>query len=226
MPKAFYKPWFLLLVLIQIISAILAIATDILVFKISVAALGAIILLIAYSKKLMKAMDVWVVILAFVCSMIGDGYLSNMNGDSSMFMIGISLYLLAHIGYLIFSLLNGSLKWGITAGILLVFIVFYYCTLYSYITDKSLAYTVLFYLIVSCVSLGAALGIRAVPKVKLPFVVGIALILFSDTIISLKEFINYDSLNILILPTYYLAQIGITIALYNKSNLYFNKDCP
>lgn len=215
--KSLFRPRFTILVIFQVIVAIIAIASDIIYFKVGVAGIGIIILLMAYAKILFKTLDVWVVVLAFVFSMIGDCFLSNMNGDSSMFMIGISLYLLAHIGYLIFSLLNGSIKVGITIGILLIFIVFYYSTLYSYITDMSLAYIVLFYLVVSCVSLGAALGIRAVPKVKWPFVVGIALILFSDTIISYKEFMNYDSLNFLILPTYYLAQISITIALYNKS---------
>jgi len=224
MRKVFSKPWFLILVLAQLISAIIAIATDIFIFKIGVAAIGTIILLIAYSKKIMKVLDVWVVILAFICSMIGDYFLSNMNEDNSMFMIGISLYLLAHIGYLIFSLLNGSIKRGITIGILLVFLVFYYSTLYSYITDMSLAYVVLFYLVVSCVSLGAAFGIKAAAQVKWPYVVGIASILFSDTIISFKEFMNYNSLNILILPTYYLAQICITIALYTKNRMCLIED--
>ncbi|MBT8301069.1 MAG: lysoplasmalogenase [Maribacter sp.] len=210
------KPWIVPLFLAQIMFAIIAIVTDIIIFKIGVAALGTLILLLAYSKNLTKIMDVWVIILAFVCSIIGDYFLSNMNGDNAMFMIGISLYLLAHIGYLVFSLLNGSIKWGATIGILLVFFIFYYSTLYMHITDRLLAYIVLFYLIVSCISLGAALGIRSVPKVKWPFTIGIALILFSDTIISFKEFMNYNALNSLILPTYYLAQIGITIALYNK----------
>ncbi|NNK74733.1 MAG: lysoplasmalogenase [Maribacter sp.] len=210
------KPWIVPLFLAQIMFAIIAIVTDIIIFKIGIAALGTLILLFAYSKNLTKIMDVWVIILAFVCSIIGDYFLSNMNGDNAMFMIGISLYLLAHIGYLVFSLLNGSIKWGATIGILLVFFIFYYSTLYMHITDRLLAYIVLFYLIVSCISLGAALGIRSVPKVKWPFAIGIALILFSDTIISFKEFMNYNALNSLILPTYYLAQIGITIALYNK----------
>ncbi|MCP4976172.1 MAG: lysoplasmalogenase [Maribacter sp.] len=220
MEKSLFRSWFAILVLIQVVFAIIATVSDIIYFKIGVAGIGIIILLMAYAKKLLKFLDVWVVILAFVCSMIGDCFLSNMNGDNSMFMIGISLYLLAHVGYLIFSLLNGSIKLGTTIGILMVFIVFYYSTLYSYITDRLLAYIVLFYLVVSCVSLGAALGIKAVQKIKWPFVVGIGLILFSDTIISFKEFMNYDVLNILILPTYYLAQICITIALYNKSRIY------
>ncbi len=217
MLKNHSKPFFIILLLAQIVFAIIAITTAVFIFKIGVAALGSIILLIAFSKQLMNVFDVWVVILAFVCSMIGDYFLSHMNGNNSMFIIGISLYLLAHIGYLIFSLLNGTVRWKVTILITVVYLIFFYFTLYQNISDKTLALTVLFYLIVSCVSLGAALGIKALPKIKQPYIVGIVLILFSDTIISFKEFLSYDSLNFLILPTYYLAQICITLALYNKS---------
>lgn len=206
------------MVIFQVLIAIIATATNIIYFKIGVAGIGIIILLMMYAKQLTRTLDVWVVILAFLASMIGDCFLSKMNGDSSMFMIGIALYLVAHLGYLLFSLLNGSIKWGITIGILLAFLLFYYLSLYSFIPDKTLAFIVLFYLVVSCVSLGAALGIRDVPKVKWPFIAGIGLILISDTIISFKEFVKYDSLNFMILPTYYLAQIAITVSLYFKSN--------
>lgn len=217
MLKIYSKPWFLIMLLAQIVSAIIAIRTGIFIYKIGVAALGSIILLIAFSKQLVYIFDVWVVILAFLASMIGDYFLSSMNGNNSMFIIGISLYFLAHLGYLIYSLLNGAIRWRFTVLLTIAFLVFFYFTLYPNILDKTLTITVLFYLIVSCVSLGAALGLKGEPIVKWPYVIGIALILFSDTIISLKEFMNYDSLNILILPTYYLAQISITTALYNKS---------
>ena len=168
----------------------------------------------------MKALDVWVVILAFVCSMIGDYFLSNMSGDNSMFIIGISLYLTAHVGYLIFSILNDTIRWKITTLITIAFLIFYSLTLYPNILDRTLAFTVLFYLIVSCISLGAALGIKTLPNIKMPYFIGIALILFSDTLISLKEFMSYETLDFMILPTYYLAQICITIALCNKSKDY------
>jgi len=214
------KPWLLLLVMTQFVSSIIATGTDIFIFKIGVSAVGSIILLIAYYGQLMKVLDVWVVILALVCSMIGDYFLSHMSGDNSMFIIGISLYLMAHVGYLIFSLLNGTIRWKITTIITTAFLIFYYLTLYPNILDKTLAFIVLFYLIVSCVSLGAAMGIKVKPNIKMPYLIGIALILFSDTLISFKEFMSYDSLNFLILPTYYLAQICITIALYNKSKDY------
>jgi hypothetical protein len=217
------KSWFSLLVLAQIFTGIVASVTDIFILKISVAALGSIALLIVYYDKLLVVIDVWVIIMAFVCSMIGDYFLSHMQEDTTFFIIGISFYLLAHIGYLIFSLLNGTIHWKSTIGLTMVFLVFFYFALYPTLEDKTLALMVLFYLLVSCVSLGAALGLKVTPAVKWPYIIGIALILFSDTIISFTEFIHYDVFNFLILPTYYLAQIAITYALYNKSKLSLNK---
>ena len=217
MDNSLPKPWFSVLVLAQIFSGIIAWVTDIFIFKISVAALGALILFIAYANRLGKTLDVWVVILAFVCSMIGDYFLSHMQGNTTFFIIGISFYLLAHIGYLIFSLLNGAIHWKSTIGLIAIFLVFFYFVLYPTLVNNTLALMVLIYLLVSCASLGAALGLKMLPAVKWPYVIGIALILFSDTIISFTEFIHYDELNFLILPTYYLAQIAITLALYNKS---------
>lgn len=214
------KPWLVIMVMTQIVSAIIATGTDIFIFKIGVAGVGSIILLTAYFRQLMNVLDIWVVILAFVCSMIGDYFLSHMSGDNSMFIIGISLYLTAHVGYLVFSLLNGTIRWKVTMLITMAFLIFYYLTLYPNIIGKALAFTVLFYLIVSCVSLGAAVGIKAMSNIKIPYFVGIALILFSDTLISFKEFMGFDSMNFLILPAYYMAQICITIALYNKSKVY------
>ena len=158
------KPWLVILVMAQAVSAIIATGTDIFIFKIGVAAIGSIILSITYFNQLMKVLDIWVVILAFVCSMMGDYFLSHMSADNSMFIIGISLYLTAHVGYLIFSLLNGAIRWKVTTLIAMAFLIFYYLTLYPNILDKTLAFTVLFYLLVSCVSLGAAMGIKAIPN--------------------------------------------------------------
>jgi uncharacterized membrane protein YhhN len=219
MDNSLPKPWFTVLVLAQIFSGIIASVTNVFLFKISVAALGALILLIAYANRLGKALDVWVVILAFVCSMIGDYFLSHMQEDTTFFIIGISFYLLAHIGYLIFSLLNGTIHWKSTIVLTTIFLIFFYSALYPTLEDKTLALMVLFYLLISCFSLGASLGLKIERAVKRPYIIGIALILFSDTIISFTEFIHYDVFNFLILPTYYLAQIAITFALYNKSKL-------
>jgi hypothetical protein len=72
----------------------------------------------------------------------------------------------------------------------------------------------LFYLVISCFSVAAAWGIKQlIPRAKWGYVLGISLILFSDTIIAFKEFTLFQSLNFLILPTYYLAQLCITFSL-------------
>ena len=76
---------------------------------------------------------------------------------------------------------------------------------------------VLVYLLISCFSLGAAVGIRAGRWIRWPYVLGIFLILFSDTIISFREFVGYRELDFLILPTYYAAHIIITFSLLKKA---------
>lgn len=208
--------WIYTLFVAQIVLAVMAAATNVFVFKISVAGIGAVILLLLHYKQIKKEWGVWMVILALLFSIVGDYFLSHMNGDGSMFIIGIALYLLAHIGYLLFSLFNGRIKWGVTMIITLAYLTFYYQILYPNMSNETLVYIVLFYLLVSCVSLGAALGINAKGNVKWFYVLGIGMILLSDTIISFKEFMDYHSIDFLILPTYYVAQICITIALFNK----------
>ena len=55
------------------------------------------------------------------------------------------------------------------------------------------------------------------------YLTGISLILLSDTIISFHEFMRYKELSFLILPTYYLAQISITISVMQRVNLFLSK---
>ena len=76
------------------------------------------------------------------------------------------------------------------------------------------------YLLISCTIFSAACGLERPVVEKAPFVAGISLILFSDTLISLTEFRNYHLLNALILPTYYGALIAITFSLIVRSDRY------
>lgn len=59
-------------------------------------------------------------------------------------------------------------------------------------------------------------GVPILPKCL--FVAGIASILFSDTIIAFKEFSGYKELNFLIMPTYYLSHILMTLQLIRNTN--------
>ena len=71
----------------------------------------------------------------------------------------------------------------------------------------------LIYLIISYLSLGGAMGIEGEKMYRITYLSGIILILFSDTIIALREFVGYHSLDGLILPTYYLAHILIAYSI-------------
>ena len=207
------------LLLFSVISAIMALTTSYFVFKSGTAGIGIIILIILNFRKVKPSKETWLIIGAFLFSIAGDWFLSNMDGDPMMFSKGIVLFFLAHVGYLMFALFNGRIGWKLTGIILAAFLVFYFLVLYPSINDTVLKLAVLIYLLISCLSMGAAMGIKSDPLVKWAYAFGIFLILFSDTIISLKEFLGYNILNFIILPTYYLAHISITFSLIRKADL-------
>lgn len=219
MSKQLSYSYFFLLI-IPIVLAILALNGFGFIFKSGTAGAGILILSFIYFKKLKHASDIWMIIGAFLFSIAGDWFLSNMKGDSGMFVTGIALYFVAHVGYLTFALMNGKIKWTFTGILIVAYLVFFFLKLFPSFDDSVLMVAALIYLLISCLSLGAAVGIKTSPAVRWSFVFGIVMILFSDTIISFKEFVGYQELNRLILPTYYLAHISITLSLLLKKHLH------
>jgi len=211
--------WIYGLLSISLILALMALITSNFIYKSGTAGMGILMLIILHFKEANPSKDTWFIIGAFLFSIAGDWFLSHMNGDMIMFSKGIALFFLAHIGYLMFAIMNGKINWKFTIFLLLIYLSFFFIILYPAINDKILMLATLIYLLVSCLSLGAALGIKAEPVIKWTFVFGIFLILFSDTIISLTEFLGYKAFDFLILPTYYLAHISITFSLIRKVTL-------
>lgn len=210
------KNWVYGLLALSVLFAILGITSNNFVFKSGTAGMGIIIILILNLKMKTMAKDTLMILAAFLFSIIGDWFLSNMNGDNLMFVKGIALFFLAHVGYLAFALMNGRIKRTFTSMVLAAYLIFFFSVLYPTFTDKTLMLASLMYLLISCFSLGASMGMRGDRIVKRAYVFGIVLILFSDTIISLKEFLHYYRFDFLITPTYYLAHIFITYSLMKK----------
>jgi uncharacterized membrane protein YhhN len=204
------------LLLAPVISAVLALLHFGFVFKSGTAGFGILILLILYFDRLRKTKDVLTIMAAFAFSIVGDWFLSNKHGDTGMFVYGIVFFFFAHFGYLLFALMNGKMKWGFFTIVVAAYLLFFFLKLYPYIGNEMLMGSALVYLIVSCFSLGAAVGLRTNPVTKGAYVFGIFLILFSDTIIAYKEFVGFKELNFLILPTYYLAHIAIVFSLMKR----------
>ena len=211
--------WLYMLLIFSVLLAITALSTSSFIYKSGTAGMGILIIILLNFNKLKPTKDTWLIIGAFLFSIIGDWFLSNKAGDTLMFSKGIALFFLAHLGYFVFAAINGQIKWRFTSILLAVFLVFFSLLLYPAINDKVLLWATLIYLLVSCLSLGAAVGIKGDHIVKWAYVFGVFLILFSDTIISLTEFLRYNKFDFMILPTYYLAHISITFALIRKTGL-------
>ncbi len=160
-----------------------------------------------------KLRDQWWVVAAFVFSMIGDAFLSNKGDDEMMFVYGIGGFFLAHLGYLGYPLVNGRINRTALVVLYAGYIPFYIWSLRPAIDDAVLSIAVLVYLLISCLVLAAAMGLDRRGWPGRSYIVGIALIVVSDTFIAFNEFLDYTTFNELILPTYYLAHITITAGL-------------
>lgn len=140
-------------------------------------------------------------------------FLSIMKGDNGLFIKGFALYFIAHLGYLWYAALNGKLNRKFTVILLSSFLLYFYFLLWPRFEETMLLLAVLIYLLISCLSLGMAVGMNGSAIAKWAFVFGVFLILISDTIISLKEFLGNNNYNYMILPTYYLAHLSISFSL-------------
>jgi len=208
--------WLYGLLLVPVFSAIMALRYYNFIFKAGVAASGMVIILLCFFLESRRSKDVLLVVVAFLFSIAGDWFLSTMHGDTGRFIAGIGFFFLAHAGYLSYALLNGRFKWTVTIVFLTGYLLFFLLKLFPVISDSMLMLASLLYLLISCFSLGAAAGMRYTADVKWAFLAGIILILFSDTIIALKEFAGYREMNFLILPTYYLSQISIVYSVLRR----------
>ncbi|MGB5227930.1 MAG: lysoplasmalogenase [Eudoraea sp.] len=215
----FKNNYLYLLLLFAVISAIMALNTSEFFYKSGSAGVGIIILIILNFRKTKQPNDTWMIIGAFLFSIAGDWFMSNKLGDPTMFSKGIALFFIAHAGYLGFALLNGKIKWRFTLLILIAYLVFFFLLLYPSIEDKVLMYAALIYLLISCLTFGTSAGIKGDALFKWAYIFGIFLIVFSDTIIALTEFLGFDKLDFMILPTYYLAHISITFSIIRRESL-------
>ena len=206
-----------LLLILPVCLAVAADQTHDLPYKMGVPLSCALVLFIYLGRRVIRRRDVWFVIGAFVFSAIGDYFLSNKRDNDPYFVIGIAGYFVAHLGYLGFCLLNGKLDRGALAVLCAGYLPYYALALYPAVDQPALSVAVLLYLIVSCVVVAAARGLRLSPVAKWLYVFGILMILVSDTIISFHEFLEYNAFNDWIHPTYYMAHLAVTASVIATS---------
>lgn len=202
------------LLLGQGVFAVLALTVGGFLFQSGSAGFGALAVLMLMAGSTFRRADLWLAIAAFVFSIVGDYFLSNRGGDALMFVYGIGFFFLAHLGYLGYALCHGRLHKGVTALFCAGYLIFFFTSLYGGISDPVLLWAALAYLFVSCFSMGAAWGIAPHGRSRTLYLVGIGLILFSDTLIAFREFMAYTRWDFLILPTYYGAHMLVMLAVW------------
>lgn len=206
-----------LLILIPIIFVILVFVEKDFVFRAGVSGSCALILILAGDKNLSRH-TIWLVIAALLVSIPADWFLCNKRGMEIRFVYGIALFFLAHCGYLAFTLKNGKINKKTLIGLLTVYLIFFIVMLMPSISNGVLLAAVLMYLIISCLSVAGAVGLKTDKFTRWIFAFGIGLLAFSDTIIALKEFGGYREYGFLILPTYFASHIVVTLALMKKES--------
>ena len=92
-----------LLLIIPVFMAILALKGFGFFFKSGSAGGGILIILLLFYKQLKAKKDLFLIILAFLFSIIGDWFMSHRSGNDQRFVTGIAMFFIAHIGYLGYS---------------------------------------------------------------------------------------------------------------------------
>jgi len=196
---------------VPILSALAALATGAAVPRLGVALSCALLLLWSFLRGAgERGRDVFWVIAALALSMGGDSFLSHRGGREWFFIAGIALFFGAHVGYLNYALRRGRMNWAVLGALGLIYLPYYGFCLWPGIRSPVLALAVLAYLLISCLVFSAACGLRPPAGAKWLFISGIGFLVFSDTVISLSEFMRWREWNRLIMPTYYLSHILIT----------------
>ena len=210
MSKIFkYQP---LLIVLPVICALLDLKGLGSIYKYTVAFTCGLILCLVYGRNIRK--DVWIVVAAFMFSIAGGWFLSNQRGLEIRFIYGIFFYFIAHLGFLWFAIKNGKINKWVLFVTLIGYLPFFFFMLYPSIDNKLLSFAAFCYLLISCISLAAAAGLRFPMLPKWLFALGIFSLVFSDTIIAFMEFLNYDKYySLLMMPAYFLSHILITLGL-------------
>ncbi len=200
---------------VPIIFAVFAVMGYGFFFRAAVSVSCAVILCLLPDKKV--GYSIWLVIIALFVSIVGDWFMSHAMAHPSRFVYGICVFFIAHMGFLGFCLHNGRINMWILMAVLTGFLIIFYIVLRPEMVHVVLYVAVLAYLFISCFSLAAAVGLRLPRMARWYFVLGIALLICSDTIIALKVFAGYGQVNFLILPTYFASHILITCSLIRKN---------
>ena len=161
----------------------------------------------------------WALVAAFLLSIAGDMFLAYRTKDIH-YVAGISFFLLAHVGYLVYAVTRVPFSWlrfGIIAALGLVF---YFAILWprsSLRTRPAMAVAVVVYMMISCTSLAAAIDPASQMIARWVFAAGIAALAASDILIALRDFRGVTAVKAWVMPLYYLCHLLVITSVVIES---------
>ena len=166
---------------------------------------------------------------AYALSVVGDWFMAHSggkNGDRRL-MGGILFFFLAHACFLSYSIYHMAyrpqLLWLIPAGLLVLgYGIFLFKKLFPAIPDRTLRIAAAAYTGISLAVLTASLLSRDDPLSKWLFCGGIAMIMFSDTLIALSRFLGTKGVGRYICPTYFACHVLVAASVMAWAGLFGN----
>ncbi len=144
-----------------------------------------------------------------IVSIAGDWFMAHQGRSPLNFFFGVGGFGIAHLLFIAYALKRFSFSPAalIATGVLFVGYALYFILRVYPKVDIAIGSAVTVYALVSLAGLYCAFSMNAPAAEKILYILGIASILFSDTMIAESEFLRQKWAGPLILPTYYLCHI-------------------
>lgn len=206
--------WCVLFFLIPIGCAYMALRTDAFSWRVGITGSCAFLLVILPRARVLSAG--WMVVAALLVSILADFFLDRKQKFRNGYLYGMVGFLVAHILCIVY--VCTRFAWNgwvwVVALVLLAVYGFYYFRMAVPHIPQALRLPSLIYCLVSVLSMTMAVGIVMPAFAKALYILGIACILFSDTLICESDFAGNARGSKLILPTYYACHIAISMAVF------------
>jgi len=161
-----------------------------------------------------SGMSKWPMAAGLLVSVAGDWFLSHQNGAPNRFLYGVALFFAAHC---LFSV-GAAMKFrfnvpALVIGIVLVagYAVYMGARVLPHV-EAGMKIPLCLYALVSIVSLYFAMSMKANPRVTAMYILGIAAILFSDTMIAENIYLGSYLAGRLVHPTYYFCHLLLALS--------------
>jgi len=153
---------------------------------------------------------------AFIFAIIGD-YFLGIRTTQLGFILGILGFFLAHAGFLTYAWHNitgrGQFRWPVFLVVFAGLLVYFFTILWPGLRDTiPLAIAVIVYMMISCATLTASVDLGGNRPWTWVFAVGVAFLVFSDTLVAARHFAGRTQLyGRLMWPTFYSAMIFMAL---------------